>query len=123
GGRLRPEQQTRQSELRDFDHRRYGVVAVREELAASTHDRVHVGEVCNVGADPDDVAQLSTRLLDRHLDVPPDLLRLLLGVAWADDPQFLVERDLAGDEEQVANPPGVRVRPRQRMKPTAGLDL
>src|SRR5262249_24021313 len=78
-------------------------------------DRLDVGKVRYVGGHSDDVGDLAARRLHDRLDVLPRLTRLRLSVARTDDPEFLVERHLAGDEEQVADLDAVGVGPRQRV--------
>ena len=85
-------------------------------------DRLDVGQIGDVGGDAYDVCDLAARSLDHFLDVLPGLPGLCLRVTGADDPQLLVERHLAGDEECVPDPDPVRVRPGQRMRPSLGRD-
>ena len=79
-------------------------------------------QVGDVGRDPDDVCDRATRCLDHLADVVPRLARLCCGITRPDDPQLLVECNLAGDEKRVPDLDPVRIGPRQRVRPTLGRD-
>src|SRR5262249_23427513 len=97
------QQQPWQTQLRGLDHGRRRIVPVGEELTPDLVDRLDVGKVRYVGGHSDDVGDLAARRLHDRLDVLPGLARLGLSVARTDYPEFLVERHLAGDEEQGAD--------------------